>query len=96
MNYKASVMKYLGARANKVLAYGVASVFGVILPLIYGAGTALPVFIFSLLIAIGAGSLAKAFQKVTQFELWARRVTGVIFLVIGIYFTIAYTLGVNL
>jgi cytochrome c biogenesis protein CcdA len=69
---------------------------GIILPLIYGAGTALPVFIFGLLIAIGAGSLAKAFQKVTQFELWARRVTGIIFLVIGIYFTIAYTLGVNL
>ncbi len=96
MNYKASVMKYLGARANKVLAYGVASVSGIILSLIYGAGTALLVFIFGLLIAIGAGSLAKAFQKVTQFELWARRVTGVIFLVIGIYLTIAYTLGVNL
>lgn len=68
----------------------------IILPLIYGAGTALPVFIFGLLIAVGAGSLAKAFQKVTQFEFWARRVTGVIFLVIGLYFTLAYTLGANL
>lgn len=68
----------------------------IVLPVIYGVGTALPVFVFGLLIAIGAGSLAKAFQKVTQFEIWARRVTGVIFLLIGVYFTVAYTLGINL
>jgi cytochrome c-type biogenesis protein len=68
----------------------------VTLPLIYGIGTAVPVFMFGLLIAVGAGSLAKAFQKVTQFELWARHITGVIFLLIGIYFTLAYTLGINL
>jgi cytochrome c-type biogenesis protein len=66
------------------------------LPVVYGIGTALPVFVFGLLIAVGAGSLAKAFQKVTQFELWARRATGVIFLLIGVYFTFVYTLGINL
>jgi len=68
----------------------------IMLPLVYGVGTALPVFVFGLLIAVGAGSLAKAFQKVTKFEIWARRVTGVIFLLIGVYFTFAYTLGINL
>jgi len=68
---------------------------GVILPLVYGIGTALPVFIFGILIATGAGSLARVFHKVTQFELWARRITGVIFLVIGIYFTLAYTIGIK-
>ncbi len=67
-----------------------------ILPLIYGIGTAVPVFIFGLLIAVGAGSLAKVFNKVGRFELWARRITGVIFLLIGVYFTFAYTLGINL
>ena len=66
------------------------------LPVVYGVGTALPVFMFGLVIAVGAGSLAKAFQKVTQFEIWARRITGVIFLLIGVYFTFAYTLGINL
>lgn len=66
------------------------------LPVVYGIGTALPVFIFGLLIAVGAGSLAKAFQKVTQFEIWARRITGIIFLLIGFYFSFAYTLGINL
>ena len=68
---------------------------GVILPLVYGIGTALPVFIFGVLIATGAGSLARVFHKVTQFELWARRITGVIFLIVGIYFTLAYTIGIK-
>lgn len=68
---------------------------GITLPLIYGLGTALPVFTFGVLIALGAGSLAKAFQKVNRFELWARRITGAVFLLVGIYFTIAYTLGIS-
>ncbi len=65
----------------------------VMLPLFYGIGTALPVFVFGLIIAFGAGTLGKVFNKVGYFELWARRVTGFVFLVIGIYFTIKYTLG---
>ena len=66
----------------------------ILLPLIYGIGTALPVFAFGILIATGAGSLAKAFHKVSQFELWMRRVTGFIFILIGIYYCLRYTLGV--
>lgn len=68
---------------------------GIVLPLVYGIGTALPVFIFGVLIAIGANSLAKAFRKVSQFELWARRITGIVFLLIGIYFTLVYTIGIK-
>jgi cytochrome c biogenesis protein CcdA len=68
---------------------------GILLPVVYGIGTALPVFVFGLLIAFSAGAMAKAFQKVTQFEIWARRITGVAFLLIGIYFTLAYTIGLK-
>lgn len=68
---------------------------GVILPLIYGIGTALPVFVFGLLIAFSTGVMAKTFHKVSQFELWARRITGTVFLVIGVYFTLVYTIGVK-
>ncbi|MHC4360783.1 MAG: aromatic aminobenezylarsenical efflux permease ArsG family transporter [Planctomycetota bacterium] len=67
----------------------------VVLPLIYGIGTALPVFIFGLLVAFSAGAMAKAFHKVSQFELWARRITGAVFLVIGVYFTLVYTVGIK-
>ena len=69
---------------------------GIVLPLIYGIGTALPVFVFGLLISFSAGAMAKAFHKVSQFELWARRITGGVFLIIGIYFTLVYTVGIKL
>ncbi|MCJ7729636.1 MAG: aromatic aminobenezylarsenical efflux permease ArsG family transporter [Sedimentisphaerales bacterium] len=67
----------------------------VLLPTIYGLGTALPVLIFALLIATSADLMGRAFQRVTQFEVWARRITGIVFLAIGIYFTFVYTLGLR-
>jgi cytochrome c biogenesis protein CcdA len=62
----------------------------VILPLLYGAGTALPVIVFAGFIAFGAQALGRAFDRVTQFERWARRITGVVFIVVGIYLSLAY------
>lgn len=67
----------------------------VLIPLIYGVGTALPVFAFAIVLALGGNSVSKAFNKVTVFEKWARRVTGGIFLLVGIYFTLAYTVGLK-
>jgi len=62
----------------------------VMLPAFYGLGTALPVATFALLLAFGAQSLAKAFDKLTQLEIWFRRVTGAVFILIGIYFCLRY------
>jgi len=67
---------------------------GILLPAVYGIGTGLPVLAFAILIAAGARSLAKVFDKVAAFEHWARRVTGVVFLGIGIYYTLAYVFRV--
>jgi len=67
----------------------------VLLPTVYGVGTALPVLFFAFLLAISADLMGRVFNKVTQFELWARRITGIIFLAIGVYFTFAYTLGLG-
>jgi cytochrome c-type biogenesis protein len=61
-----------------------------VLPSLYGVGTGLPVLAFGVLIAIGAEAVARAFQKLTQFEAWARRFTGGLFIAIGVYFTLAY------
>ena len=63
------------------------------LPSLFGIGTGLPVFVFALLIGLGAQWVGKAFNKLTQIERWARRVTGVIFVVVGFYFTLVYLLG---
>ncbi len=65
-----------------------------LVPLVYGVGTALPVMAFAILIAVGTGAVGRAFNKITQFELWARRVTGVIFIGLGIYFCLAFIFDV--
>jgi cytochrome c-type biogenesis protein len=61
-----------------------------ILPLLYGAGTALPVIVFALFIEISADLAAKAFNKLTAVEIWFRRVTGIIFILVGVYFSLTF------
>jgi cytochrome c-type biogenesis protein len=63
---------------------------GVLLPLIYGIGTAIPVVVFAIVLAFGARWLGKAFERVTQMERWMRTVTGVVFVGVGIYMSLVY------
>lgn len=63
-----------------------------LLPLVYGVGTALPVIVFAALLAAGTGWLGKALDRVQAFEVWARRGTAVVFIVIGIYETLHSTM----
>lgn len=67
-----------------------------IVPSLYGIGTALPVLVFSFLVAFGARSIGQMFEKLTLFELWARRITGIIFIFIGVYYTLIYLLGIDI
>jgi cytochrome c biogenesis protein CcdA len=62
----------------------------VMLPSLYGAGTALPVFAFAILIVISAQAVGRAFNRITQFEKWARRVTGVVFIGVGVYMALEH------
>ncbi len=68
----------------------------VILPVLYGFGTALPVSIFAVLLAVGAESVGRAFNIVTKLEFWGRRVTGIIFILVGIYYCLTYIFVVHL
>lgn len=63
-----------------------------LLPLLYGIGTALPVIVFAVLMAAGARHLGAALDRVQAFELWARRMTAAVFLGIGVYETLRSTL----
>jgi len=63
-----------------------------LLPVLYGIGTALPVAAFSVLLAAGAGWLGKALDRVQAFELWARRITAVVFIGVGVFETLRSTL----
>ena len=63
-----------------------------LLPVVYGIGTALPVIIFAALLAAGARRLGAALDRVQVFERWARRVTAVVFIGVGVYETLRSTL----
>ena len=65
----------------------------VLYPAVYGVGTALPVVAFAFVIAFGARFVGKAFDRLTQVEVWARRLTGFLFIGVGLYMTAAYTFG---
>ena len=58
----------------------------VLVPTIYGIGTALPVILFAFLIAFGSEILGKAFNCLTKIELCFRYTAGVIFIITGIYY----------
>jgi len=59
----------------------------VLLPTVYGVGTALPVIGFAFLIAFSTKMAAVAFGKLAVFEAWARKVTAWIFIMVGLYLT---------
>ena len=66
------------------------SEFGTILPFIYGIATGLPVLIFALFMALGIKSVSRWFNKVIKFEIYAKKVTGIIFILAGIYYVLAH------
>jgi len=68
----------------------------VMMPTVYGVGTALPVVVFAVLIALGAKWVGTAFNKITAFEKWARRITAVAFLLVGVYYSLVYLAGVDI
>jgi len=62
----------------------------VLLPIAYGAGTALPVLVFAVLIAGGTRALGRAYERLARVERHARRITGIVFVVAGVYLTLIY------
>jgi len=65
----------------------------VIMPLVYGLGTALPVVAFAIVIAFGLKSIGKVFDKLTQMEKWARRLTALVFIGAGLYLLLKNLMG---
>ncbi len=61
-----------------------------LLPLVYGVGTALPVILIAFLLAFSAKSVGKAYNMLSQLEWWARMATGWLFVLVGAYFSIKY------
>lgn len=62
----------------------------ILFPLIFGLATALPVLLFAFILAFQANWLGKAFQILSRVDLWMRTVTGTLFILLGLYFSLHY------
>jgi cytochrome c biogenesis protein CcdA len=89
-----------GAIAAKLAAVGInlpeAALPGstVVLPLIYGVGTAVPVLLVAFLLAYSAQSVGKTYNALAKIEWWARQITGWIFVLAGVYFSLTFVFEV--
>ena len=75
---------------GSLIPLAVAEKSELLLPLLYGLGTGLPVVVVAGLVATGSSNLAKVIYKLDAFQKWAQIATGAIFVVIGIYFTVRF------
>jgi cytochrome c biogenesis protein CcdA len=62
------------------------------LPAVYGIGTGLPVVVFAVLVSAGVAWVGAAFHRLQPVERWARRVTAVVVIAVGLYYTWTFTI----
>jgi cytochrome c biogenesis protein CcdA len=62
------------------------------LPLAYGLGTGLPVLGFALAIALGIKGMSQVFQKTSHLASWLRKLTGWVFILVGLYYLLSHLL----
>ena len=67
-----------------------ASVSGLFLPVIFAIATGLPVILFAWLLAFAVGNVGKLYNQIKTFELWFRRIVSVIFIAVGIYYSVIF------
>ena len=68
----------------------VSSPTGLYLPIIFAIGTGLIVIIISWLLAFSLSSVGKFYNKMKTFEKWFRRIIALLFIGVGIYYTVIY------
>ncbi len=65
----------------------------VLMPSVYGLGTALPVIGFAIVMAFGMKSLGRFFDRLTQIEKWVRKATAYVFIAAGLYLLLKSIFG---
>lgn len=68
----------------------ISSASGLFLPIIFAVATGLPVLIIAWLLAYSLSSVGNFYKKIKSFEFWFRRIIAVLFIGVGIYFTIIF------
>ncbi len=62
----------------------------VLLPVAYGLATGLPVMLFAFVVALASNAVGRVFDRVVHVEKWTRRVAGVLFLTVGVYYSVIF------
>ena len=81
--------------------------FGALIPLaikhnailmssLYGIGTALPVIVFAVILAYSAHLVGTLFKKMTAIEIWVRRITAIVMMVVGVYLILRNNAGLDI
>lgn len=60
---------------------------GWMLAIVYAIATALPVLIAAIILTFSVGSVGKFYGKTQQFQKWINRIVGVLFLMVGAYYS---------
>jgi len=68
----------------------VASASGLYLPVLFAIATGLPVILFAWLLAYAVGNVGKLYNQIKTFELWFRRVVSVIFIGVGVCYSVIF------
>ena len=61
---------------------------GLYLPIVFAIATGIPVIIFAWLIAFSVGKIGNLYNKIKTFELWFRRIVAMLFIAVGIYYSV--------
>lgn len=77
---------------GSLIPLAIKSKSGIVLPFIYGIGTGLPVLVFAVAIALGVTSLSHWFHRITRLEYYTRKITGAVFVFVGLYYVGIYIL----
>ncbi|MCB9018507.1 MAG: sulfite exporter TauE/SafE family protein [Prevotellaceae bacterium] len=64
--------------------------YGVVLPLLFAFGAAIPVMAMSWILAFSMNGLSGMYDRFAKFELWFRRILAVLFIVSGVLFVMEY------
>ena len=77
-----SAVLYFGA----LIPLSVSVSAGFALPFVFAIATGLPVVLFAWIFAFSLSSVSLFYNKMKVFEQWFRRVVGVLFIAVGLYF----------
>ena len=75
---------------GSLIPLAVAQESKVILPMLYGIGTGLPVVAVAALLSLGEKTLGRILHRLDAVQRWAQRATGAVFILVGIYLSVRF------